>query len=63
VDTGLKNSRLHFNLANTQLQLGDVEVAISNYEEAKRLNPLNYTIHKNLKAATRVAAMMIEAVG
>ena len=45
------NSKLNFNLGNAYLKSGDVGRAIASYERARRLDPSNYQISKNLEVA------------
>ncbi|HKQ48309.1 MAG TPA: tetratricopeptide repeat protein [Phycisphaerae bacterium] len=51
VRDGVQNGRLHYNIANTYLRLGDIGRAIANYRRAQRLLPGDEENRKNLEFA------------
>ena len=63
IDSGIENSKLYFNVANSLLQSGEFDRAISYYERAKRLNPVSISIRKNLNFATKFSAKSSEQLG
>jgi tetratricopeptide (TPR) repeat protein len=57
VDSGVHNGKLFYNIANTQLRLGDVGRAVVNYRRAQRLNPGDAQNQKNLEFARSLVEM------
>lgn len=57
IASGVHNGRLYYNLANTQLKLGDVGRAIVNYRRGLRLSPGDPQIEKNLESARRLCEL------
>ncbi|MFK7770047.1 MAG: BatD family protein [Mariniblastus sp.] len=51
VDSGIRNSRLFANLANSYLQSGELGRAIANYHRAQLLDPANQQVKSNLQFA------------
>lgn len=51
VQDGVQNGRLYYNIANTQLRLGEIGRAIVNYRRAQRLLPGDAQTQKNLDVA------------
>jgi tetratricopeptide (TPR) repeat protein len=51
VNSGIKNSRLYFNLANAYLESGQPGRAVANYHRALRLDPTNRQARTNLAYA------------
>jgi len=60
IDMGIHNAGLYYNLANTQLRLGEIGRAIVNYRRALRLDPSDPMIQHNLKTARDRVALQIE---
>jgi tetratricopeptide (TPR) repeat protein len=63
VDSGVRNGRLFYNLANAHLRAGDVGRAVLNYKRAARLIPGDPDLQSNLAAARARAkdAIPVEA--
>lgn len=57
VQSGIQNGMLYYNIANTDLRLGDIGRAIVNYRRAQRLNPGDARIEKNLDSARRLVEL------
>ena len=51
VDSGVRNSRLYFNLANAYLQSGETGRAVANYRRSLKLDPTNRDSRTNLAHA------------
>lgn len=62
-DNGLANGLLFYNLANAQLQAGDVGRAILNYRRAQRLIPGDPRVQSNLDFARTLCKTPIAASG
>jgi len=56
VDSGVRNDRLYFNLANAYFQAGRPGQAIANYRRALRITPTEPLYYENLRFATEQAA-------
>lgn len=59
VDSGIRNGRLYYNLANAQLRLGEIGHAIVNYRRALRLMPGDANIRRNLGFARELCETQI----
>jgi tetratricopeptide (TPR) repeat protein len=57
VESKIENDRLFFNLATTQLRLGQTGKAIANYRRALRLDPANQKYREHLALAERNLAI------
>ena len=56
VDSGVRNSRLYFNLGNAYLESGTTGRAIANYRRSLRLDPTNGACRDNLAYAETLVA-------
>jgi tetratricopeptide (TPR) repeat protein len=63
VDSGLRNGRLYYNLANACLESGRLGRAIANYRRAARLLPGDGRVEHNLNYARSLRRDQIEAAG
>jgi tetratricopeptide (TPR) repeat protein len=55
----IRSAPLYYNLANTQLSLGDIGRAIVNYRRAARLSPGDENIQRNLQFARKLCEVQI----
>lgn len=58
--SGVKNGRLYFNIANTYMRLGNLGQAIVNYRRALRLMPGDPDVRRNLAYARSLCEVRIE---
>ena len=58
--TGFESAKLHFNLGNAYYKLGDINMALLNFERAKLLDPNNKDIDFNLQLANQFVVTSIE---
>ena len=63
VDSGLRNGRLYYNLANACLESGRLGRAIANYRRAERLLPGDGRVEHNLSYARSLRRDQIETAG
>jgi len=63
VDSGLRNGRLYYNLANACLEGGRLGRAIANYRRAERLLPGDGRVEHNLNYARSLRRDQIETTG
>lgn len=60
IESGVRNGRLYYNLANACLQLGEIGPAILNYRRAERLRPGDGRIEANLRYARELRRNRID---
>jgi tetratricopeptide (TPR) repeat protein len=60
LSTGYESARLHFNLGNAYYKMGDINMALLNFERAKLLDPNNKDIDFNLQLANQFVVTSIE---
>lgn len=60
IDSGVRNGRLYYNLANAHLRLGNVGQAIVNYRRALRLLPGDPQTQKNLDFARKLCEVRFQ---
>ncbi len=58
--TGYESSKLYFNLGNAYYKMGDINMALLNFERAKVLDPNNKDIDFNLQLANQFVVTSIE---
>ncbi len=63
VDSGVRNGRLYYNLANAYLESGRLGLAIANYRRAQQRMPADGRIVHNLAYARSLRQDQIESVG
>lgn len=63
VDSGVRNGRLYYNLANAYLESGRLGLAIANYRRAQQRMPADGRIAHNLEYARSLRQDQIEVVG
>lgn len=63
VDSGVRNGRLYYNLANACLESGRIGRAIANYRRARQLMPDDPRVEHNLKYARTLRRDQIENTG
>ncbi|MCK4659911.1 MAG: hypothetical protein KAV82_10360, partial [Phycisphaerae bacterium] len=63
IDGGVENGRLHYNLGNAYLQLGELGLAIANYRRAEKLIPGDAQLETNLEYARGLRRNQLAATG
>jgi len=63
IDAGVRSGKLYYNLANAQLQAGQLGQAIANYRRAERLIPGNDRLEANLRFARSLCRNQITPAG
>lgn len=63
IDSGVRSGKLHYNLANAQLQVGQLGRSIANYRRAERLIPGNDRVEANLRFARSLCRNQIAPAG